>query len=128
VGLLVLGGSFYGFKMSSADVPMKLPTRNAVNTELDRLSALTAPAVQAVSQAIPQALASSAKANTMPLLRLTAREAPATARPATLTMVPQPVNDVAQQPAHRVNTKTVRRAAQPAHPCVRVYPELGKCH
>ena len=152
VGLLFFGGHFYGFKMLSADVSALQPVaaeptslHNSSIAQSAHHSATAAFAVTpnaAVSQTLPVAIPAPLRppangANSMPPLRLYATGVPATpiAPPKTVSQ-PQQIVFAGHKPtrsralAHRISAKTVPQSARyvSTHPCIRVYPELGRCH
>ncbi|HWY60269.1 MAG TPA: hypothetical protein VNW15_00055 [Rhizomicrobium sp.] len=154
VGLLVLGGHFNSFKMSSAEVPAPRPVtmgppplrRSTLIARPARQPATAAPAVilkADLPQTLPDAILAPLwppenGANSMRSPRLYAAGVAITA-----PMVPQKIPSQPQHAiiaghkptrsrvlAHPVGAKTVRRSARyvSARACIRIYPETGRCH
>jgi hypothetical protein len=153
VGLLFLGGHFYGFKMSSADVPAPRPAaadppplRSTLIAQPARHPATAAPAVipkAAVSLTLPDGIAAPLRppangANSMPQLRLYSAGVPVTAPMTPPKPVSQPQHAVlaahkstrSRAVAHRVSAKTDTQSARyvSTRACIRLYPETGRCH
>ena len=153
VGLMFLGGHFYGFKMSSAEVPAPRPVaaeppplRSTLIAQPARHPATAAPAVipkAALSQTLPDAIPASLRppakgANGMPAPRLYSAQVPVTARMIPPKTVSQPQHAVlaGHKPArsralvHRIGAKTVRQSTQyvSTRACIHVYPEVDRCH
>jgi hypothetical protein len=147
-GLLFLGGHFYGLEMASAEAPPAVAAEPPLLRRLVIVPPVHEPALAApgeiaktmIPQTLPDAIPEAWRppANGVPPALLYAAEVPDKAPASPPEPAPRPRHAALADSqratpravADKVSAKTVRRSAPPVarRPCIRIYPELGRCH